>query len=144
MERSYIMAKLSNARDKVYGVIKEYIIEKGYSPSIREICQITGYKSTSSVHNHIQTLIREGRVIVKEGMEPGTPRTLCLHGYHYIGDMEYETLKRKEEERAENIAIKLLEHTDMNEKEIAEICGLKHLKVSELTKNFENEGVKGE
>lgn len=132
------MARLSNARDEVYNVIKEYIMKKGYSPSVREICQITGYKSTSSVHNHIQTLIKEGRIEIKKGQEPGTPRALCLHGYRYIEDMEYETLKRKEEERAEDIAIKLLTRTNMDVKEIAEICGLDYHTVCVHADNHRN------
>lgn len=36
--------------------IKKYSHEQGYPPSVREICEGVGFKSTSSVHNHLGTL----------------------------------------------------------------------------------------
>lgn len=45
---------------KIYRFIKQYINDKGYSPSIREICATVGLKSTSSVHGYLQGLEKKG------------------------------------------------------------------------------------
>lgn len=43
------MITITKIRYDVYKAIKEYIEENGYSPSIREICQITGKKSPATI-----------------------------------------------------------------------------------------------
>lgn len=49
-------------REKVYIAIVNYQQEHGYSPTIRELCDLVGLKSTSTVHVHVQKLIQEGRL----------------------------------------------------------------------------------
>lgn len=58
----------------VYEFIKNYISQKGYPPSVREICNGVGLKSTSTVHGHIESLIKKG--LLKK--DPTKPRTLEL------------------------------------------------------------------
>ena len=41
---------------KILAYIREEIQNKGYPPSVREICKAVGFKSTSSVHAHLQEL----------------------------------------------------------------------------------------
>lgn len=48
------------SRTKILSYIREEIQNKGYPPSVREICQAVGFKSTSSVHAHLRDLEREG------------------------------------------------------------------------------------
>lgn len=48
------------SRSKILSFIREEIQNKGYPPSVREICQAVGFKSTSSVHAHLRDLEREG------------------------------------------------------------------------------------
>ena len=48
------------SRTKILSFIKDEIQNKGYPPSVREICQAVGFKSTSSVHAHLRDLEREG------------------------------------------------------------------------------------
>ncbi len=48
------------SRTKILSFIREEIQSKGYPPSVREICQAVGFKSTSSVHAHLRDLEREG------------------------------------------------------------------------------------
>lgn len=43
--------------------IKNYMMEKGYAPSIREIGNGLGLKSTSSVHHHFDLLVQKGEII---------------------------------------------------------------------------------
>ena len=42
--------------------IKDEILKKGYPPTVREICETVGLKSTSSVHAHLSTLERNGYI----------------------------------------------------------------------------------
>jgi LexA DNA binding domain. len=51
---------LTKSEGQLYNIIVNYIKEKQYSPSIRELCELAGYKSTSSIHNKIQRLIEKG------------------------------------------------------------------------------------
>lgn len=46
---------------------------KGYAPSVRELCELTGLKSTCTVHNRIVKLCRLG-VLSKEDVLPRTLR----------------------------------------------------------------------
>lgn len=48
------------SRTKILAFIREEIQNKGYPPSVREICRAVGFKSTSSVHAHLRDLEREG------------------------------------------------------------------------------------
>lgn len=48
------------SRSKILAFIRDEIQHKGYPPSVREICQAVGFKSTSSVHAHLRELEREG------------------------------------------------------------------------------------
>ena len=50
------------SRDRVYDAIVKYMKQNQFSPSIRELCDMTGLKSTSSVHAHLMTLESEGRI----------------------------------------------------------------------------------
>ena len=36
--------------------IKSQILERGFPPSVRDICEAVHLKSTSSVHSHLETL----------------------------------------------------------------------------------------
>ncbi|EKO1911672.1 transcriptional repressor LexA [Clostridium botulinum] len=47
-------------QNEVYNFIKLQIKEKGYPPSVREICKAVGLSSTSSVHFHLKRLEKEG------------------------------------------------------------------------------------
>ena len=46
---------LTNKQLMILEFIKEQLLSKGYPPSVREICQAVGLKSTSTVHSHLQT-----------------------------------------------------------------------------------------
>ena len=45
-----------------FDYLKEQIREKGYPPSIREICAALNFKSTSSVHQYIARLAEKGYI----------------------------------------------------------------------------------
>ena len=53
---------MSEREKEILEIIKTFIKEKGYSPTIREICRIANIKSTASVHGHIKKLKDEGHI----------------------------------------------------------------------------------
>ncbi len=66
------MEKLTPKQEEIYQVIKESILGRGYPPSVREIGQQVGLKSTSSVHAHLETLEKKGYI----RKDPTKPRTI--------------------------------------------------------------------
>ena len=52
--------------------IKDQIMEKGYPPAVREICEAVHLKSTSSVHSHLATLEKRGYI----RRDPTKPRAI--------------------------------------------------------------------
>ena len=57
------------AHEKIYEFVVGYILDHKYPPRIREICQGTGYKSTSSVHYHLQAMVEVGILETDAGMD---------------------------------------------------------------------------
>ena len=47
---------------KIFDFIKQEIEDKGYPPSVREICAAVGLKSTSTVHAHLNHLEKRGLI----------------------------------------------------------------------------------
>ncbi|GAA0740848.1 transcriptional repressor LexA [Clostridium oceanicum] len=56
------MARTSNKPEEIYNFIKLQIKEKGYPPSVREICKAVGLSSTSTVHSHLKKLEKRGLI----------------------------------------------------------------------------------
>ena len=62
-------------RDKqleIYEFLKIYTENKGYPPSVREICEAVNLRSTSTVHGHLKRLEKKG--LIKR--DPTKPRAL--------------------------------------------------------------------
>ena len=55
--------KLTVKQEQILNFLKSFITEKGFPPSIREICSAVGLKSTSSGHAYLETLERKGYII---------------------------------------------------------------------------------
>lgn len=53
---------LTKKQTSVFNVIRNYIIEQGISPTLRELCDITGIKSTSTVHGYLDRLQIKGYI----------------------------------------------------------------------------------
>lgn len=51
---------LTTQQSKILEYMKSYLREKRYPPSVREICQAVGLKSTSTVHSHLTKLEEKG------------------------------------------------------------------------------------
>lgn len=54
---------LTKSQEMVLNAIKTFTAERGYSPSVRELCEICGLRSTSSVHAHLKSLERKGYLV---------------------------------------------------------------------------------
>lgn len=60
LEGEVSMEDLTPQQAKVLQTICDYIDEKGYPPSVRELGERLGLKSTATVHSHLKTLERKG------------------------------------------------------------------------------------
>ena len=49
-------------REEVFNAIKDYIEENGYSPSVRDICKVTGRNSTATITYFLKILKSEGYI----------------------------------------------------------------------------------
>ena len=54
--------KASKRQQAVLDCIEASIREKGYGPTVREICQELGLSSPSTVHVHLKTLEKKGLI----------------------------------------------------------------------------------
>lgn len=73
-----------NEKEKmVYEAIVDYMTYYGFCPSVRDICDMTGMKSTSSVFNYLVALNRKGKIKTY-----GSPRAIKLIGYKLIKENE--------------------------------------------------------
>ena len=58
----------------ILNCIENFTKENGYPPTIRELCKLSGIKSTSTVHDNIKKLTKEGYLV----NDPTKPRTIML------------------------------------------------------------------
>lgn len=54
------MEKLTKKQEEVLTVIKKYIAEHGYAPSVREVCELMNLSSTATVFVHMRHLMKKG------------------------------------------------------------------------------------
>ncbi len=70
------MKELKPKELRVYEYLKSKIEEKGYAPSVREVCSDLSIKSTSTVQMYIERLVSKGYI----ERENGKSRTIILTG----------------------------------------------------------------
>ncbi len=64
--------KISEKQREILEYIKKEILNRGYPPAVREICEAVKLKSTSSVHAHLETLEKNGYI----RRDPTKPRAI--------------------------------------------------------------------
>lgn len=69
------MKPLTKSQQKVFDYIKE-CSDDGRVPTVRELCQATGLKSTSTIHLHLKTLEERGLI----QRQPGLNRSIKIVG----------------------------------------------------------------
>lgn len=68
----FMYLDLTDKQVLILEFIKSQIIEKGYPPAVREICDAVGLKSTSTVHSHLNKLEKLGYI----RKDPTKPRAI--------------------------------------------------------------------
>ena len=71
--------KATEKQLRVLAYVKEQIRKNGYAPSVREICQALGLRSTSTVHGYLARLQKKG-LIQKAALKPRTIRITDING----------------------------------------------------------------
>ena len=66
------MLDIKDKQLEVYNFLKTYTENRGFPPSVREICEAVGLSSTSTVHGHLKRLEKKG--LIKR--DPSKPRAL--------------------------------------------------------------------
>ena len=64
--------KITDKQREILEYIKAEILNRGYPPAVREICEAVKLKSTSSVHAHLETLEKNGYI----RRDPTKPRAI--------------------------------------------------------------------
>lgn len=64
--------RITAKQREILEFMKSQILEKGYPPSVREICEAVRLRSTSSVHAHLETLEKNGYI----RRDPTKPRAI--------------------------------------------------------------------
>ena len=64
--------RISPKQLEILEYIKSEILNRGYPPAVREICEAVHLKSTSSVHSHLETLEKNGYI----RRDPTKPRAI--------------------------------------------------------------------
>ena len=64
--------KISDKQKEILEFMKQEILNKGYPPTVRDICEAVNLKSTSSVHAHLETLEKNGYI----HRDPTKPRAI--------------------------------------------------------------------
>jgi repressor LexA len=58
----YESAQGRDRRNAILKAIDKYYENYGFSPTIREIAEMTGLRSTATVHRHLESLKEQGRI----------------------------------------------------------------------------------
>jgi len=64
--------KITAKQQEILDYMKEQILNRGYPPAVREICEAVNLKSTSSVHAHLESLEKNGYI----RRDPSKPRAI--------------------------------------------------------------------
>lgn len=64
--------KITPKQKEILEYIKKEILDRGYPPAVREICEAVSLRSTSSVHSHLETLEKNGYI----RRDPTKPRAI--------------------------------------------------------------------
>ena len=64
--------KITKKQMEILECIKQAILDKGYPPTVRELCDMVNLKSTSSIHANLEALERNGYI----RRDPSKPRAI--------------------------------------------------------------------
>lgn len=64
--------RITEKQREILEYIKQEILNKGYPPTVRELCDAVHLKSTSSIHSHLESLEKNGYI----RRDPSKPRAI--------------------------------------------------------------------
>ncbi|MCX7922932.1 MAG: transcriptional repressor LexA [Clostridia bacterium] len=79
--------KVNEKQQAILDFVNKQVVEKGYPPSVREICSAVGFKSTSTVHAYLEKLEKSGLI----HKDPTKPRALKV-----VGESKSDSFKANE------------------------------------------------
>ena len=82
MNKQYNAVHGQKVREQIRQVIIDYIQQHGYPPTVREIGEGVGLKSTSSVKAHLDRMFDNG--MLETDASIGTPRAIRVPGYKFL------------------------------------------------------------
>ncbi|ETT45730.1 SOS-response transcriptional repressor, LexA [Paenibacillus sp. FSL R7-269] len=101
-----IKKSLTNRQDETLQLIKGFIAQKGYAPSVTEVADLLQLKSRSTAHSLVKQLVNKG-YLEKTDFEVRTLRV--------VGQKESDSLESYEALREENVRL-LQENMELREK----------------------------
>jgi repressor LexA len=81
--------KINDKQEKILEFLNKQVEEKGYPPSVREICNAVGLKSTSTVHSYLEKLKKSGLI----HKDPTKPRALKILSNEKKNERSYSESK---------------------------------------------------
>ena len=81
--------QVTQKQQEILDCINNAIVDKGYPPSVREICLSVGLKSTSTVHGYLQALEKKGLI----QRDPAKPRAVKVMDVKSNKQPEYKTYR---------------------------------------------------
>lgn len=74
------MLKPKVSNEKMLNHIINFITANRYSPSLSELCEMSGIKSKSAMHKRLYRMRNEGLIDYNDGEN----RTISVTGYRYV------------------------------------------------------------
>ncbi|WP_283703344.1 transcriptional regulator (plasmid) [Clostridium perfringens] len=84
-------------REQIYTFLIDFIKEKGYQPTVREIAHAVNLKSPSTVYGHLEMLEKDGLIILGKSEQRGRKRSI------HIIDLNKKIKKNVSEETIKNL-----------------------------------------
>jgi repressor LexA len=72
MTATEVRKPLTERQKEIFNWLGQYIVQKGYSPTVREMCLAFGFKNTNAAVVHLAALKRKGWIT----WVPRAPRTI--------------------------------------------------------------------
>ncbi|MFE0762867.1 LexA family protein [Streptomyces smyrnaeus] len=67
------MSGLSGQQERIVRAAREFVVERGVPPTMRELADAVGLSSTSTIAYHLRRMREDGRAVETRGGRPGVP-----------------------------------------------------------------------
>lgn len=78
---------MTKRQQDIYDFIISYIQKNLYPPTVREIGDAVGLKSTSTTFAHLKAIEKRGYI---EMPEYGSPRAIKIKGFAFVKEVSYD------------------------------------------------------